>query len=49
MNVNILDVLSDEERYERKRVSAILYQKYKNRSTVINPGCKEVPTVRKYI
>ncbi|XP_037814691.1 replication factor C subunit 1 [Lucilia sericata] len=36
-------VLSDEERHERKRMTAILYQKYKNRSTVINPGCKEVP------
>ncbi|XP_023304020.2 replication factor C subunit 1 [Lucilia cuprina] len=36
-------VLSDEERHERKRMTAMLYQKYKNRSTVINPGCKEVP------
>lgn len=36
-------VLSDEERHERKRMSAILYQKYKNRASVINPGSKEVP------
>ncbi|XP_036341735.1 LOW QUALITY PROTEIN: replication factor C subunit 1-like [Rhagoletis pomonella] len=36
-------VLSDEERHERKRLSAILYQKYKNRASVINPGSKEVP------
>uniref|UniRef100_A0ABK9MQN0 Replication factor C subunit 1 n=1 Tax=Glossina morsitans morsitans TaxID=37546 RepID=A0ABK9MQN0_GLOMM len=36
-------VLSDEERYERKRVSAVLYQKYKNRSSVLNHGCKEIP------
>lgn len=38
-------VLSDEERHERKRMSAILYQKYKNRSAVLNPGSKEVPKV----
>ncbi|XP_011182495.1 replication factor C subunit 1 [Zeugodacus cucurbitae] len=36
-------VFSDEERHERKRMSAILYQKYKNRASVINPGSKEVP------
>ncbi|CAD6991829.1 unnamed protein product [Ceratitis capitata] len=36
-------ILSDEDRHERKRMSAILYQKYKNRASVINPGCKEVP------
>ncbi|KAM7364266.1 germ line transcription factor 1 [Cochliomyia hominivorax] len=36
-------VLSDEERHERKRMTAILYQKYKNRSAVLNHGCKEVP------
>lgn len=36
-------VLSDEERHERKRLSAVLYQKYKNRQSVINHGCKEVP------
>lgn len=41
----IIGVLSDEERYERKRMSAILYQKYKNRASVINPGSKEVPKV----
>lgn len=38
-------MLSDEERHERKRMSAILYQKYKNRASVINPGSKEVPKV----
>ncbi|XP_067615846.1 replication factor C subunit 1 isoform X2 [Eurosta solidaginis] len=36
-------VLSDEDRHERKRMAAILYQKYKNRASVINPGSKEVP------
>ncbi|KAI9579253.1 replication factor C subunit 1 [Glossina fuscipes] len=36
-------VLSDEERFERKRASAVLYQKYKNRSSVLNHGCKEIP------
>ncbi|XP_055858667.1 replication factor C subunit 1 [Episyrphus balteatus] len=36
-------VLSDEERFERKRMAAVLYQKFKNRSSVINPGSKEIP------
>ncbi|XP_075145168.1 replication factor C subunit 1-like [Haematobia irritans] len=36
-------VLTDEERHERKRLTAILYQKYKNRSSVLHHGCKEVP------
>ncbi|XP_064547571.1 replication factor C subunit 1 [Drosophila montana] len=36
-------VLSDEERHERKRMSALLYQKYKNRSSCLNPGSKEIP------
>ncbi|EDW59753.2 replication factor C subunit 1 [Drosophila virilis] len=36
-------VLSDEERHERKRMSAMLYQKYKNRSSCLNPGSKEIP------
>lgn len=37
-------VLSDEERFERKRMAAMMYQKFKNRSTsALNPGCKEVP------
>ncbi|XP_020812715.1 replication factor C subunit 1 [Drosophila serrata] len=36
-------VLSDEERHERKRMSAVLYQKYKNRSSCLNPGSKEIP------
>ncbi|XP_058058148.1 replication factor C subunit 1 [Anopheles bellator] len=36
-------VLTDEERYERKRVSAILYQKFKNRQGPANPGSKEIP------
>lgn len=37
------DVNPDEERFEKKRLSAILYQKYKNRSGVLNHGCKEIP------
>ncbi|XP_052869207.1 replication factor C subunit 1 [Anopheles cruzii] len=36
-------VLTDEERYERKRMSAILYQKFKNRGGPANPGSKEIP------
>ncbi|EDX11662.1 GD19753 [Drosophila simulans] len=36
-------VLTDEERHERKRASAVLYQKYKNRSSCLNPGSKEIP------
>ncbi|XP_037947204.1 replication factor C subunit 1-like [Teleopsis dalmanni] len=36
-------VLTDEERHERKRMTAILYQKYKNRSSCLNHGSKEVP------
>lgn len=36
-------VLTDEERHERKRMAAVLYQKYKNRQSVINPGSKEIP------
>ncbi|XP_030374533.1 replication factor C subunit 1 [Scaptodrosophila lebanonensis] len=36
-------VLSDEERHERKRMTAVLYQKYKNRASCLNPGCKEIP------
>uniref|UniRef100_A0A1A9WWE9 Replication factor C subunit 1 n=1 Tax=Glossina brevipalpis TaxID=37001 RepID=A0A1A9WWE9_9MUSC len=38
-----INMLTDEERYERKRASAVLYQKYKNRSSVLNHGCKEIP------
>ncbi|XP_017044283.1 replication factor C subunit 1 [Drosophila ficusphila] len=36
-------VLTDEERHERKRMTAVLYQKYKNRSSCLNPGSKEIP------
>ncbi|XP_058825424.1 replication factor C subunit 1 [Topomyia yanbarensis] len=36
-------VLSDEERHERKRMSAMLYQKFKNRAGPSNPGSKEIP------
>lgn len=37
-------VLTDEERFERKRMAAMMYQKFKNRPTgALNPGCKEVP------
>ncbi|KAK4879197.1 hypothetical protein RN001_007343 [Aquatica leii] len=33
----------DQERYERKRHSAVLYQKYLNRSGPAHHGCKELP------
>lgn len=33
----------DEARHERRQMTAMLYQKYKNRSSVINHGCKEIP------
>nr|XP_016926450.2 replication factor C subunit 1 [Drosophila suzukii] len=36
-------ILNDEERHERKRMTAVLYQKYKNRSACLNPGSKEIP------
>uniref|UniRef100_A0A182NQL7 Replication factor C subunit 1 n=1 Tax=Anopheles dirus TaxID=7168 RepID=A0A182NQL7_9DIPT len=36
-------MLTDEERHERKRMSAILYQKFKNRQGPVNPGSKEIP------
>lgn len=36
-------ILTDEERYERKRMSAALYQKFKNRQGPANPGSKEIP------
>ncbi|CAH0722946.1 unnamed protein product, partial [Brenthis ino] len=36
-------VLSDEERHERKRYSAALYQKYLNRSGPKHLGSKEIP------
>ncbi|OWR43032.1 putative replication factor C large subunit [Danaus plexippus plexippus] len=36
-------VLSDEERYERKRQSAALYQRYLNRSGPKHLGTKEMP------
>lgn len=35
----------DEDRHERKRLAGILYQKYKNRTSVINPGSKPLPQV----
>ncbi|XP_055642071.1 replication factor C subunit 1 [Toxorhynchites rutilus septentrionalis] len=38
-----VSLLTDEERYERKRASAILYQKFKNRTGPENPGSKEIP------
>lgn len=34
---------TDEERHEKKILTAILYQKYKNRGGAINPGSKEIP------
>ncbi|XP_055546783.1 replication factor C subunit 1 [Wyeomyia smithii] len=36
-------VLTDEERHERKRASAMLYQKFKNRQGPSAPGSKEIP------
>ncbi|XP_053693430.1 replication factor C subunit 1 [Sabethes cyaneus] len=36
-------VLTDEERFERKRASAMLYQKFKNRGGPAAPGSKEIP------
>ncbi|KAJ6628243.1 Replication factor C subunit 1 [Pseudolycoriella hygida] len=36
-------VLSDEDRQERKRHAAILYQQFKNRSGPLHHGSKEVP------
>ncbi|XP_034114880.2 replication factor C subunit 1 [Drosophila albomicans] len=36
-------VLTDEDRHERKRMAAVLYQQYKNRSSCLNPGSKEIP------
>lgn len=34
---------TDEERHEKKILTAILFQKYKNRGGAINPGSKEIP------
>lgn len=39
-------VLSDEDRQERKRQAAMLYQQFKNRSGPALPGSKEVPKVK---
>lgn len=36
-------VMMDEERHEKKQLLGIMYQKFKNRSTVLNPGSKEIP------
>ncbi|XP_034486771.1 replication factor C subunit 1 [Drosophila innubila] len=36
-------VLTDEDRQDRKRMAAVLYQQYKNRSSCLNPGSKEIP------
>ncbi|KAG4072206.1 hypothetical protein HA402_007616 [Bradysia odoriphaga] len=36
-------VLSDEDRHERKRQAAMLYQQFKNRSGPSLPGSKEIP------
>ena len=36
-------VEEDEMRQERKQASIALYQQYKNRPTVLNRGCKEIP------
>ncbi|XP_073948238.1 germ line transcription factor 1 [Choristoneura fumiferana] len=39
----IENVLTDEERFERKRYSAVLYQKYLNRSGPKHLGAKDMP------
>lgn len=44
MNVFLI-ALTDEERHERKRYSAALYQKYLNRSGPKHLGSKEIPEV----
>uniref|UniRef100_A0A1Q3EZW3 Replication factor C subunit 1 n=1 Tax=Culex tarsalis TaxID=7177 RepID=A0A1Q3EZW3_CULTA len=36
-------VLTDEERYERKRMAAALYKKFQSRQGPANPGSKEIP------
>ncbi|KAI8430328.1 hypothetical protein MSG28_000635 [Choristoneura fumiferana] len=41
----IENVLTDEERFERKRYSAVLYQKYLNRSGPKHLGAKDMPEV----
>lgn len=33
----------DEARHERKQVATMMYQKFKNRASVLNHGCKEIP------
>lgn len=38
--------LTDEERHERKIMSAILFQKFKNRAGCPNPGSKVIPNGR---
>lgn len=40
-----ISVISDEDRYEKKRHSAILYQSYLNRSGPKHLGAKEIPEV----
>lgn len=39
-------VAMDEERHERRQLQSVLFQKYKNRTSVINPGCKPIPEGR---
>lgn len=39
-------VQNDEDRHERKQMTAALYQKYKNRANCLNHGCKEIPKGR---
>lgn len=36
-------VEEDEARQERRHASAALYQQFKNRSSVLNHGCKDIP------
>lgn len=44
-NFNTSDSQQDEDRHERKRQVAIMYQKFKNRGGASNPGSKEIPEV----
>jgi len=38
-----------EERVEKKKQCAIMYEKYLQRGGARNPGSKEIPTVRDYM
>lgn len=42
------DTITDEERFERRRQSAALYQQYLKRGGPPKPGSKEIPKVRRH-